>query len=345
MPNGCDCAGSCTCYITAGPGVRISGSGSRSTPYRLTADGSATHIVVADSVNIDWSLVGTGTNGDPLVLSGLATPTLPPIDIQEFTADGTWTKPVGAQVVHVLVIAGGGGGAGGAKNNPGPGGRGGGGAAVEQATLDAAALPGTVAVTVGQGGTGGAAYVWPALGACQPGADGTESSFGTYLVAQPGRGASSVSAGAGGASLRNPGGPGAGNSIVSTPVTNGSLGAAGGGEGVSQDGATFPSPGPTQVGGSSVTQDLPGGTAGSTTSGFVITPAGDGVAPANILGGGGSGGGGGGSQGGFSTGEPGGDGVRGGGGGGGGGSIGGFALSHSGAGGAGGDGVVVVVTW
>lgn len=77
-------------------------------------------------------------------------------NVQVFTANGTWTKPAGAQRVFVQVQAGGGAGGGAVTNISGSsamGGGGGGGGYVE-AWFDASSLTSTEAVVVGAGGTG-----------------------------------------------------------------------------------------------------------------------------------------------------------------------------------------------
>lgn len=95
-------------------------------------------------------------------------PVAPPTKVDVFTTSGVWTKPPFAVSVEVFVFSGGGGGAG----TGGSSGGGGGGARVV-AKLCAAALGGTVAVTVGAGGAGSA-------GAATA---GSASSFGTSLGA------------------------------------------------------------------------------------------------------------------------------------------------------------------
>lgn len=71
-----------------------------------------------------------------------------------FTSPGTWTKPTNLKAIKVIVVGG-----GGASGNTAPAplqpqatwpGGGGGGAAIEY--LDASAIPGPIAVTVGEGG-------------------------------------------------------------------------------------------------------------------------------------------------------------------------------------------------
>lgn len=83
------------------------------------------------------------------------------IDTQTFTVDGTWTKPVGAQFVNMLIIGGGGAGGSGAREvaaNDRTGGQGGAyGAVTYVNNYDASLLGATEGVTVGVGGTGGAA--------------------------------------------------------------------------------------------------------------------------------------------------------------------------------------------
>lgn len=96
---------------------------------------------------------------------------------QSFTANGTWTKPVGSTFVFVRVVGGGGGGGGGCtttSNIFGAGSGGSGSLCVEQ-LLRATDLANTVSVTIGAGGGGGAAGV----GNGSNGTNGGNSVFGT----------------------------------------------------------------------------------------------------------------------------------------------------------------------
>ncbi|MFB9378603.1 hypothetical protein ACFFKU_06830 [Kineococcus gynurae] len=98
------------------------------------------------------------------------------VDLQVFTASGTWTKPVGARQVLIDVIGpGGGGGSGKVVAGGGSGGSGGGGGARLRATITAAELDATVPVTVGAGGTGPSA-------ASTSGGNGGTSSFGVFAA-------------------------------------------------------------------------------------------------------------------------------------------------------------------
>jgi hypothetical protein len=85
--------------------------------------------------------------------SGLAT------DIQIFTTTGSWTKPTGAKVINIQLLAGGGGGGGGFKNVASTnrsGGAGGGGGGFLSANIPAQLLPETpISITIGAGGLGG----------------------------------------------------------------------------------------------------------------------------------------------------------------------------------------------
>jgi hypothetical protein len=62
-----NCCGAkrCNCAVTAGPGVTVSGNGSRSTPYVITAASSPTALGVTDSATVDLTLDGSGTAADP----------------------------------------------------------------------------------------------------------------------------------------------------------------------------------------------------------------------------------------------------------------------------------------
>lgn len=70
----CDCAGSaCSCLVTAGTGIAITGSGNPNNPYVITATTSlAGALAVRDTATVDMSAVGTGTVVDPYIISAVA---------------------------------------------------------------------------------------------------------------------------------------------------------------------------------------------------------------------------------------------------------------------------------
>jgi len=106
------------------------------------------------------------------------------VDIQDFAASDTWTKPSGAHYVIVTAIGAGGGGGSGARGAAGNNHSGGGGGATGQiviAEFASSDCGATETVTVGGGGGGGAAK--SADGAGNDGNDGGDSSFGSLLVA------------------------------------------------------------------------------------------------------------------------------------------------------------------
>lgn len=106
------------------------------------------------------------------------------MDYQEFTSNGTWTKPAGVNWVEVEVIGGGGGGGGGAKtatNAAIAGGGGGWGSPVIRKIFAASSLGSTESVTIGAGGTGGASVTTNST-AGNDGTDGGVSSFGSHIV-------------------------------------------------------------------------------------------------------------------------------------------------------------------
>jgi hypothetical protein len=124
----------------------------------------------------------------------------PSIDVQTFTADGTWTKPDGARIVFVRVVGGGGGaGSGGVRalNNVNRGGGSGEGGFISERTYLASDLGSTESVVVGQGGLGGSA-VGTAPSAGNGGTNGGTSNFAGVLSAQGGAAGGGGNGGAGG---------------------------------------------------------------------------------------------------------------------------------------------------
>lgn len=286
------------------------------------------------------------------------------VDVQEFTSPGTssWTKPVGAKIVHVVMHGAGGGGGSGRRRSAGDvfnsQGAGGGvaGSRVEL-WVGAASLSDTETVIVAAGGTAGAARTvdntngadgsqggatsfknWSAQGGFwgNGGSVGTGSSIqgavraiavtssGTTLFT--GANAGTNGTGNGGAGSRNglsAGVGGSGGAVVNASPTTGYTGGAGGR-------------------GGSLAVTTSGGTGGGGTAGTASGGAGGAGAAADDEYFGGDGGGGGGNGTAQAAGAGGAGGYPGGGGGGGGA---GNAGHNSGAGGAGADGYVRVTTY
>jgi len=104
-------------------------------------------------------------------------------DYQEFTSNGTWTKPANCTMVYVELVGGGAGGGSGATNptaNARGGGSGGAGGAGLYKLFNASSLTATVSVTIGAGGVGAAGVsLFNAAG--DNGNSGGNTQFGSYL--------------------------------------------------------------------------------------------------------------------------------------------------------------------
>lgn len=161
-----------------------------------------------------------------LYVMGIIGPSVAIPTTSVFTANGTWTKPVGLAYADITGCGGGGAGGGAAVTAAGETsmGGGGGGGATARMRLSAAQLPATVAVTRGAGGTG--------VAGANGNAGGT-TSFGTLLTipgGSPGafRAASAVAhgieAGNGGSTL-------GGTLAASALVHSGTAGTTGWGSG------------------------------------------------------------------------------------------------------------------
>lgn len=266
---------------------------------------------------------------------------LPPV-AQEFRANGTWTKPVGARFVEVLVVGGGGGGQGGGASVSTSsiftsGGAGGDGGLVSRGFFRAEDLPATVPITIGAGGTGGAGESLDGTVAAANGVGGGTSYFGAStapILVALGGGSGRLNKTQYSATLPSgqKGNCGFGGQVWSAgPIRTergyggGMYAAGGGGAGRSYTNTTVIFPG------------QPGGAGGLGNNGGAVGAA----APAGRANTGATGGGGGGGN---ADGANGGNGAPGGGGGGGG-ARGVTDTVKGGNGGTGGAGLVYIVVW
>lgn len=72
----CGCSGStCSCLVTGGSGVSVSGTGTEANPYVIDVTGSdiAGTLAVLDTTSVDLTLAGSGSTADPYILSARAT--------------------------------------------------------------------------------------------------------------------------------------------------------------------------------------------------------------------------------------------------------------------------------
>src|SRR5262245_19395005 len=201
----CGCASDqCSCLITAGEGIEVSGLGTKSSPYVIDAGLPVSNLAIQDeNSTVQTSVTSLDFTGPGVTASvgdvGEVVDTIPggvagvTTTVTSFTANGTWNKP--ANLLWIMVeLVGGGGGSGGlpatsATQNASSGGGGGGG--YTRRVIPAASIAESTAVTVGAGGTAGASN-----GA---GGTGGTTSFGPLCSALGGVGsAAGVSAASGG---------------------------------------------------------------------------------------------------------------------------------------------------
>lgn len=156
----------------------MSGNGGGRQPY--IPRWSLYDLVPGDNSQAEVTITGTGTPGDPWVIS---IETLGGSIVQTiYNASDTWVK-TGGTVAQVVVIGGGGGGGASASGTADSGGSGGDGGAMSVAWFAVDDLPDEVEIEVGQGGAGA-----PPVSGSTTGGAGGDSWFGEYLYAPGGRG-------------------------------------------------------------------------------------------------------------------------------------------------------------
>jgi hypothetical protein len=142
------------------------------------------------------NFIGAGVTAADNSSTGVTDVTIPGgggtwiLDVQIFTADGTWTKPDSCTIVRVVGWAGGGGGGSGCAgciSGGGVGGTGGGGGEFKWQEFDCSTLGATEDVTIGAGGTGGATVTNPPDNAGIDGTDGEDSTFGLVYTVRGGK--------------------------------------------------------------------------------------------------------------------------------------------------------------
>lgn len=183
MVNKCACNSTkCACLFADTISVTVTGDGTVESPFTPNVP---LPLIVNDTSTLDLELVEGSLYAYPIST---------PVNVQEFTADGTWTKPVGVTLVRYYVVGGGGGGGRGSASTSSAtalGGGGGTGGNVTSGVVPASALGATEPVIVGTGGLGGASAGAP------NGTAGTASSFGAFIAS--GGGGGIAAGGAGGA--------------------------------------------------------------------------------------------------------------------------------------------------
>jgi hypothetical protein len=146
----------------------------------LMSDGSSKWTVQGATLSAGAGItIGAGAGGALSIGASI-------VNIQEFTASGTWTKPAGATLTWVHAVgpgSGGGSGRCGAAGSIRGGGGGGAGGAVVERWLEATDLGATETVTCGAGGTGGTAVGPAATDGNNGNMSANDTSFGAHVIA------------------------------------------------------------------------------------------------------------------------------------------------------------------
>lgn len=171
--------------------------------YLLKGNGTSpitSSVIYDNGTNVG---VGTATPGSKFTTAGIIesttggfkfpdattqTSAATAVNVQEFTSSGTWTKPSGASFVLVEIWGAGGGGSSGTRGASGTdrnGGCGGGGGSYNYRLFKASDLASSATITIGAGGTGGAAVTTNST-AGSSGTNGGTTSFGTIMYAYGG---------------------------------------------------------------------------------------------------------------------------------------------------------------
>jgi hypothetical protein len=183
------------------------------------------------------TVTGTPSTGQTLTATGASTATWSTlVDVQTFTASGTWTKPTNfpsTAMVQITCLGGGGGGGSGRRGAAGTircGGGGGGGGGLTVRNIPASLLGATVSVVVGAAGAGGAAVT----------IDDTNGNTGTSGGASTFTGVAHAFGGVGGAGgSATAGAGGSGNGGTSGGGTGGAASTIGGVGGIGGAASSF----------------------------------------------------------------------------------------------------------
>lgn len=165
--------------------------------------GGTEYILVKQTLSPGDTLVYTWSGGWQ-ILAGTGSVT-GNFTFSVFYSSGTYTKPAGIKMAHVVCVgAGGGGGAGrrGAAGTNRGGGGGGGGGAVTSLIIPESSLSPSVSVTIGAGGTGGTATTSDDTTGAN-GASGGSTSFGGSIIAAGGGGGTGGNTSGAGGSAAN----------------------------------------------------------------------------------------------------------------------------------------------